>query len=768
MTGGIAALQAAVIAAATLVAGRLFVGAFGSSLYRRFDAAGAAVGLAAGTAVLTLASVLLSGVGFPTRDLPPLVSALLLVPLALAARRRRLDALRPRGRLRDWATLLAPAFVTAGLALLPVAIGGGFAFGNDTYTYSAFSEWLQGHAFSEEARWDPMSPVTGIPALWQSQGYDLGIAHWLALWQACFRPATVLVIYPAVSTFGLVLLAVVTWLAARQLLRLGMPGAVATALAFAGVPHALYWGHHNGFLQQGYALPLLVSGLVLLARSAPRSRWTAGTAALLALPVAFLLSVYLPLLPVLGAAGAVAAVALVVRARRLRALGRLVGFAAAVALCVALFAARDLAGALSPLHRFATSVAGGHVPWTAPDFLQFAVGARVLAPGWQSVEVAPWSAVNRALAPLYAALVLAGLGLAARRPRTRPLAAAAAIVLLGATYFALAVKDPWSGRLGHTWNVFKLAQWSWPFALLLAAGALGRLAPLRPPARIGVAALALALPLGQVGAHWAWGVRLADTMREILPGTTLAGLPVLRQRVQELPPGTLLVVGRPVNAQRWLGAAVALLAYPRAVVADWDDGASISNHPVGGAELHARLLERWDAPHVVPIAAGFVPFQDRGVEELGGGFARLLEGPEPVIVHVVNPAGVTRERAGRPSFGMGSGRTKVVVLAKAAGPAELALTLRPYRGRPGTRLVAWLAGGDYHHRSVRLASEGPPVAALPLTGETSLRLPFDLPRGLATVVLVVDEGRGELDAREPVTVVGLSLAPGDTAASRER
>jgi len=250
---------------------------------------------------------------------------------------------------------------------------------------------------------------------------------------------------------------------------------------------------------------------------------------------------------------------------------------------------------------------------------------------------------------------------------------------------------------------------------------------------------------------------MAEAMREVLPGTTLAGLPAVRERLQGLPAGTLLVVGRPVNAHRWLGAATALLAYPRAVVADWDEGASVSNHPQGGEALHTRLLERWDASHVVPIAAGFVPFQAGVAEELGGGFARLLEGPQPLIVHVANPSGVTREPSGRPSFGVGTGRTKVVVFAKAAGPAELGLTLRPYRGRPGTRLVAFLAGGDYHHRSVRLASEGPPIATLPLAGETSLRLPLDLPRGLATVVLVVDEGRGELDAREPVTVVELRL-----------
>ena len=45
---------------------------------------------------------------------------------------------------------------------------------------------------------------------------------------------------------------------------------------------------------------------------------------------------------------------------------------------------------------------------------------------------------------------------------------------------------------------------------------------------------------------------------------------------------------------------------------------------------------------------------------------------------------------------------------------------------------------------------------LPLSGETVLCIPLSLPRGLTTVVLVVDEGRGELDAREPVTVARLA------------
>jgi hypothetical protein len=772
MTGPGAVLLVAAIGAAALLAGRLFLGAFGADLFRRFGPAGAAASLAVGTAELTLLSVSLSGVGFPTRDLVSLVAALQLVPLALAWRRRRLDVLRPRGGAAEWVTLAVPIAVTGVLGLLPVIRAGGFSFGNDTYTYAAFSEWLQHHGFSESCRWEAQSPVTGIPRLWQSQNYDLGIAHWLALVQAAVRPASVLLVYPSTSAWSLVLLVSMVWLATRQLLRLGPSGAGAAALLFAVVPHALYWGHHNGFLQQGYALPLLLFGLVLLARSSPPARWRPANAAVLALPFAFLVSVYLPLLPALGFAAVVAFVPVLLRARRRGQLGQLALFAGSMAVCVTLLATRDVLGALSPLRGFTTNVAGGHIPWSAADFLQFATGTRVLAPGWVNVELPPWSALNRALTPLYGGLVFAGLWQAARRPRTRPLAAAAGLLALAAGYFSLAVRDPWSGRLGHTWNLFKLAQWGWPFVLLLAVLAARRLAPLRRSWRIVALGLAMALPASQVGVHWPWSTRFGEAMREILPGATLRQLPALKQRIQDLPPGTLLVVGRPVNAHRWLATAVSLFAYPRAVVGDWVDAASVSNHPVGGEALHAQLLQRRDDPHVVPIIAGFVPFQAEGVLELGGGFARLLKPEHPLLVHVVNPSGLDKDEAsGRPLFTMGKGRTKIVVFSPVAGSAELGLSLRPYPGRPGTRLVVFLAGGDYSHRSVRLASEGAPLAVLPLAGETSLRVPLALPAGLSTIVLVVDEGRGVLDARVPVTVEGVTLVPiepaGDSRAASQ-
>ncbi len=227
------------------------------------------------------------------------------------------------------------------------------------------------------------------------------------------------------------------------------------------------------------------------------------------------------------------------------------------------------------------------------------------------------------------------------------------------------------------------------------------------------------------------------------------------------------MLGRPVNVHRWLGTAVSLLAWPRAVVADWVNGASISNHPIGGEALYLQLVERWREPHVVPIVAGHVGFQPGGVAELGGGFARVLKEDDPLLVHVVNPAGLEYDPDGRPTFSVGRGRTKLVVFSPTAGPATLSLTLAPYAGRPGTRLVGFLSAEDFSHRAIRLATEGAAIADVPLSGETSAVIPILLPAGFATVALLIDEGRGELDARVPVTVVGLSLQPASRAAERD-
>ena len=244
------------------------------------------------------------------------------------------------------------------------------------------------------------------------------------------------------------------------------------------------------------------------------------------------------------------------------------------------------------------------------------MGLRVLGPHGTSIDVSVLDGLMVLLTPIALGLALVGLYETWRRPRTRGVAAVASLLVVAIGYYALFVRDPWSGRIGHTWNVLKLMQWAFPLVFLLQVAALQRL--LRPRTRGRRLALATGflVPLSLLGVHWAWSESLGRDMRDVIrTDRPLAELPALKRRFQELPAGTLLLVGRPVSAHRWLGPYTALLAYPRPIVGDWTYSPSIGIHPQGGAELYADLVRRIGEDGVVPILAGFVPFQPDGFEE---------------------------------------------------------------------------------------------------------------------------------------------------------
>ncbi len=739
----------------SLVTGRLVVGALRADLLRRFDPTGAAASLVLGTAGLTLVAVWLSELGLPSPTIVKALPVVLVTLLAVCWRRGRLGTLRPRGSAGAWAVLLVPALAAAVFALLPVLRTNGYSIGNDTYTYCAYSEWLQHHGFGEVCPNDPTSPVTGIPWLYQQLHYDLGISHLLGLVQAGTGAPSALLAYPPTAAWAMVMLVSSLVFVARWVLRLPRAWAGMAALLFAVVPHPVYWGHHGGALQQTHALPVLLLGVALLARSVSPRWWRPPTAALLAIPIAFLIVVYLPLLPVLGAAALVALPQGVVRARRGACRRRGLVFVGTLGLLVVALAFRDLVGAVERYANFVTDAPGAHVPFGLLDFVLFGAGTRVATAGWAAIDIVPWTTVNRALTPAYLALALVGFGLAWRRGRTRGLVAVASLLLFALGYYVLIARDPWTKEIGHTWSTFKLLQWMYPVAFLLGVLGLERLARRR---RRLVPALAWAALFGLVSVHWVWSAQLGRGMRDILPlDRPLEEIPALRQRIQDLPEGTLLVVGRPANRHRWLAATTALLAYPRPIVGNWSASASMTQ--VSGA-LYASLLRDAHQPGIIPLIAGFVPFQPEGVEDLGGGYALLLPSGSPQVVHVLNPTGLEKDEAtGRPRFDVTERRTKVIVYSPVEAAAEVLLTLRPYDEGQGTRLLAFTVEGGYNHRNIRRAAEGPPDSITLLEGRTSLRVPVRLGRGLSTVVLLLNSGDGVVAPRSSVTVLEATVVP---------
>jgi hypothetical protein len=641
-------------------------------------------------------------------------------------------------------------------ALLPVLLTDGFRSGSDAYTYCAFADWLQGHGFSERAVWDPLRPLTYIPWLYQHEGYALGISYLLALVAAAARAPTALVVYPAVAAWGVVLFALAVFVAARWVLRLPAPWSGTAALAFAIVPGPVYWGHHEGFLQQTYALPVLLLAACVLSRAAASRRFDLPTAFALALLSAFLVTVYVPVLPLLAAAAA-GALALAARpARRHIPWRRAGGFLGAGLLAFGAFTFDSLAGVLRRFTGYAESTVGEHVRLGALDVARFALGTRVVAPHQQVVDPG-WAAPVWSVAAV-AAAALAAIGFVALAPRRRawPLLAVVALLAAAVLRYAWFARDPWTGALGHTWNLFKLAQWAYPLLLLLAAGG-------APPAlRAARGARWIAVPLAGLlaasapGLHGAWSVALGMTMRESLPDRRpLSRVPGAMRALQSLPGGPLVALARPASRGRWIAAHLFLLSYPRSLAGDWSDSASIA--PNNEAErASAELLARIGEPGVLPLLSDYTPFQPGGASPVGPGLALLDPSAGPMVLHVVSPSGMKRDAGGSASFEIGAARARVIVWSPGDAAAELELDLAPYPPLPGARraIDLFVAPGDTTRAAIRAAVARGRSSRVPLDGASRVRLPIGLARGLSTVLLE------PVPARQPVVATGVRITPG--------
>jgi hypothetical protein len=165
---------------------------------------------------------------------------------------------------------------------LPVLRKGSFATANDSLTYCSFAQWLQDHPFAGPLVWHPDEPIAFYPTLYREARAPLTPAFLLAGTQAMARASSPLIVYPALSTFGLVLAVGVILAAGRWMLRWPARMLGPLGLVVAALPHPLVWAHHSGFLAQTFGTPALLGILLVLARIRPSRRWRASEALLLA------------------------------------------------------------------------------------------------------------------------------------------------------------------------------------------------------------------------------------------------------------------------------------------------------------------------------------------------------------------------------------------------------------------------------------------------------------------------------------------------------
>jgi hypothetical protein len=735
VTATSALLLLCAVALVFTVSGRLLVGALRLRWLLPLEPARAAGSAILGTASCVVVFDRLSAAGLSA---PRALAVLALGHAGLLAAviaRGELRVLRPRGRPAGWIALVVAVAVASVLALLPVFATNGYAIVNDTYAYCAFSEWLQGHGFGIPGAYDPTSPVSSIPVQWQQWGFPLGAAYALALVQASTGSPS-LVLYPVVSAWGLLLGLGGVWLAARWALRLPTAWAAGASIAFALLPHPGYWAHHNGFLSQTYAVPVLLLAIATTARVERARCRIASAVGLLSVLAASLLAVYLPFLPLIGAAAGAAALAGLRRVPRGRGRVRCVALHASTAAIFLALAGLDLGPLLRGLPTLAVVQVGYSVPMSFSSFLSFAVGTGPFIPG---LPVGPerW-AVQIVATGIVVVLAALGLAQACRRRGASLLAVAAVLGALVGNY-ALVAHDPWTGHTGHTWNVFKAVQWAFPVVLLLQAAGAALLARWRGGRALLAAAFAVLLALS--GVHWSWSETLGRRMRSVvMTEQPLQALPSMRSRLASLPAGTLLVLGRPARTSAWLAPYIALLAYPRRIVGDWSGSASIPLPEAVTKRAFAESLARIGAPDVVVLRAGVPPPIDaRGAEDLEGGLARLLDLSRPRLVQLAPIREVLYER-GRALLRVGPPRSQLDLVFFSARPVSTDLQIAGPSAGASASLAVQLIPGTPRGRARRAALERARTSPLRAGSPAGARAELSFGAGLSTVVLSARSG----------------------------
>jgi hypothetical protein len=705
-----------------LFVGRLLAASLGIRLLRRAGPESLLASAFLGTGFLMLAYGWGSYAGLPARGCLLLVGLILAALVAwLAARRRLGEAIRrPTGGAAGGLIVLA-LIAQAAVSLLPLAMKSSRLIHGDNALYFGPAEWLQGHGFGTTP--PPDDPAQ--PIVWNVRGlhrmdHRMGPMFLLALMRAAvpFRVAAEL--YPAVLAWGGALNIAGVFLLARWALRVPRFPAAAGAVAVAIACNSLTYSEAAGFFCQVYGTGLLAFGLALLSRLPAPANWRPGHAALLGIVLPAQASAYSEVLPVLALATLGVGGYALWRARRsgwhtfaapagprgaprgnggresmahpsLAAhspwshLGRLFRFAGLSLLAVVLFGNWEcVRAARGVLFMTRLNGVGSHIPWGPAEYARFALGffasPAFLDPSHTVPAREDW--ITCALA---GAACLVGVGVALRHRRGLALGVAGLVFAGLAAYFGLRAHDPWTGAVGHTWNLFKLSKWSFalvaPFQVAGLAALVRRLHRPQLVTLLACAALAcLALPI-----QWQFGRLVVGEVHAHSGPARLSDLGRLCRRIDSHAPRRLYLASAPTTGwERWLPA---FLLCPRPFANGWK-GSEMFETP-------EAMADRPDAfePGTLYLLHGVPPFSPP-LERLPFEYS-ILDGSRPVLFHVENVNGVEgRLGSAEGCTWLGTAPAGLFILSPRAGPAELSFTVEPGPCLPETA-----------RRSLRLTDE---------------------------------------------------------------
>jgi hypothetical protein len=727
--------------------GRLHVALAGPRRHAAFGPLEAQRAAVVGTVWWMVLLTAASTAGFDAALCVSAVLSLLGIALAGVLIRGKAAAFRPVGHPRRWLGHLAPLLVAGLVGLLPVLRHGRFSTENDSLLYCSLAQWYQDHSFRESADSRADQPLAHYAAIYQGAGYPLAPAFLLAGVQASARATSPVLVYPAVSTWGLVL-AIGSLLAfGRRALRWPVRWLAPVGLGLAALVQPLTWAHHMGFLAQIFATPLLLTALLLLSQIRSPRQWTLSQAVAAALLAAGLACTYPPFLPLLAGGGLWW---FVDRARHRRSeawrLARWVAMAAAIFGALVGILGENLVAAFGFLRG---TLVGGHVDLSPWGFVQATVGAWFWTPFRLDSSIEGLRAVHLWLVPLYLWLVLRGLRTMARDGSAGPLLGCSSVLAVAFVWYGLFARDPWTAERGHSWNLFKLTQWSFaPVVLALVQGAVS----LRRKAWVcwlGPALLLVPIILAPVA--WSLGGRLgADLEAFVGSSRPLETWDEIRQRFRRPSTVRLLAADTPKSTTRFLPTYLGLLTYPGPLAGEWDGALWVPPDPANEAGRLFGLLAEGEplakGEAIAPVVTGLRGLVTDAVAPWGGGIGVVKEPTAPHVLALLNPSDEPRGPGG--CLWIGRARTRVLAFS----PRELRATLR-------------LTSGPAPHAAERrpgrvvVASQGESREVL-LTESPSIDLPILMGRGAGRVeIRFPDESREGADRRR-LCILGLSITSG--------
>jgi hypothetical protein len=682
---GQALLVAACLIVTTLV-GRALTGALGGCQGGDHGGEDVASAALAGTAVLALCFGWLSYAGMPGRFAAPIIIVSFLVALGLATWRAgpRL-LLPPRSGVAVW-SLAGLAFAAALLSLLPLLIGDFFNAMNDTFIRLVISDYLQDHGFFEAVRQAQFQPALSVMTQYQTGGFRMGGNFLLAFVQALTPGLRAIDVYPAVSAWGVALNVLGLFLLARWGLGLALASALLGAGLMAIAPSAMHTAAAGGFLPQTYGTAALSFSLAALARAAQSTTFDRARGGLLGIAAAFLISAYSELFPFFVISAGVTLGWLALRR------GRSAGSAYLTCLAAAgiwlLLANIEVARALRAIPIQMGAMVGSPVRWPPLEFWAFALGVRLGGRMLIQLPPPPWLTGLTIVASL---ALMAGLVKAARRGNSYPTLAALLAFAALAGYYAFIARDPWSGATGHTWSLYKLAQWAFPILLALQCAGLDWLMRRRygSLALGGAAALALMPALSAQ-------VTLARDRVETMQQRARSNHPLQAYRelalaVDGYQPDLVYLVDKRGSA--WPRVLLTYFLFPRPVASDWRATAYLGPSRLANREVAFARPER--PLYLVVGQPRFGCYQD-----LPGGVARVES--DLTVLSAQSQSRVERRGAKQLYWLDQAGLTLHVWSAREAS-ARLVLRVTPgtVRGQPrlAVRTVAGYEGevrsGDF-------------------------------------------------------------------------